>query len=421
MTILLIKVLSITTYILMNTLIILKTIPVQDLVSSYRRSVLRTRQLIKLQIEEGEQRPKGLLTCTPTRWGSTLACLRRVILLRNFLDRHMQVSTNIEFQQKHLTTAEYTLAQQVCDVLSPFEASTAKLGAEKTVTIAYVFEEVWKLWKGIMESPSSSLHHIIPKFQQSLKVELNRRFCWFFQTTKSGAINKTFLKPYLLATGLHPILKQYDFVSDILLRRLFVAATRSLLMEEMELRMPPEEEPATDSHIDVLSINAWAPLNKNASCSVNRYWSAKMPEQYREQLESQGLLAYWKRNSEDGFEALGELAREVLATPASSTSSERLFSSAGHLLSKRRNALLDSSLEMLLFLRSNWTKPEQAWMVAREPTRIDEAAKTAIIDDVLEDVYLQDKMAEVEQALDDDQQQEHVEYATRRQQSKEKS
>ena len=333
----------------------------------------------------------------------------------------MRSSTDFEFQLKHLTATEYTLAQQVCDVLSPFEASTAKLGAEKTVTIAYVFEEVWKLRKSIMEPLSSSLHYSIPKFQQSLKVELNRRFCWFFQTTDSGTINKAFLRPYLLATGLHPILKQYDFVSDILLRRLFVAATRSLLMEEVELRMPAEEEPATDSQVDVLSINALTPLNKNVTCSVDTYWKTKMPERYREQLESQGLLAYWKRNSEDGFQALGELAREVLATPASSTSSERLFSSAGHLLSKRRNALLDSSLEMLLFLRSNWTKPEQAWMLARESKQIDEAAKKAILDDVLEDVYLQAEMVEVEQALDDEQQQEHLEYATRRQQNKEKS
>ena len=47
------------------------------------------------------------------------------------------------------------------------------------------------------------------------------------------------------------------------------------------------------------------------------------------------------------------VARKVLCVPAPSAASERLFSTAGRLLEKRRTSLARSSVNSLLFLHSN--------------------------------------------------------------------
>ena len=61
--------------------------------------------------------------------------------------------------------------------------------------------------------------------------------------------------------------------------------------------------------------------------------------QSRERLDEQkDPLLWWKRN-QGCFPVLAVVARQVLAIPATSASAERLFSLAGHVLSKTRNSL----------------------------------------------------------------------------------
>ena len=50
---------------------------------------------------------------------------------------------------------------------------------------------------------------------------------------------------------------------------------------------------------------------------------------------------------------LSVIARQVLAIPATSTTSERVFSKAGHICSKLRSSLAPENLDMLIFLAQN--------------------------------------------------------------------
>ena len=53
------------------------------------------------------------------------------------------------------------------------------------------------------------------------------------------------------------------------------------------------------------------------------------------------------------FPRLAEIARRLLCVPASSTASERLFSTAGSTVSKIRNSLKPENVDALLFLNKN--------------------------------------------------------------------
>ena len=76
--------------------------------------------------------------------------------------------------------------------------------------------------------------------------------------------------------------------------------------------------------------------------------------------------------------ALGweSLARRVLAIPATSAAPERLFSSSGNTMTKKRTRLTCDNLEELVFLHETW--PVVREWEANKRVRIDEKAEQAV-------------------------------------------
>lgn len=68
--------------------------------------------------------------------------------------------------------------------------------------------------------------------------------------------------------------------------------------------------------------------------------------------EETNPLDWWKQN-EVRFPRVAQVARSVLAIPATSVPSERIFSSAGLLVTKLRNRLSPDLVDKIVFLRKN--------------------------------------------------------------------
>ena len=64
------------------------------------------------------------------------------------------------------------------------------------------------------------------------------------------------------------------------------------------------------------------------------------------------VLGWWGSHMAE-LPLMATLARYVLCVNASSVASERLFSLSGHIVSKRRNSLKPSMVDMLVFLAFN--------------------------------------------------------------------
>jgi hypothetical protein len=67
------------------------------------------------------------------------------------------------------------------------------------------------------------------------------------------------------------------------------------------------------------------------------------------------VLAWWKAQAPN-LPLLSEVARRVLAIPASSTSSERVFSSSGNVVTSQRMNLDPVAVKKLVFIHDNWPK-----------------------------------------------------------------
>lgn len=63
-------------------------------------------------------------------------------------------------------------------------------------------------------------------------------------------------------------------------------------------------------------------------------------------------LQWWKANR-DRYPMLARLAKSYLCIPGTSTPSERLFSAAGNITSKKRASLSQEHVDMLTFLHCN--------------------------------------------------------------------
>ena len=65
------------------------------------------------------------------------------------------------------------------------------------------------------------------------------------------------------------------------------------------------------------------------------------------------IFEWWKVN-EPRFPNISKLAKSILCIPATSTASERIFSSAGTTISKKRNCLKPENVDEILFLNKNF-------------------------------------------------------------------
>jgi len=65
-------------------------------------------------------------------------------------------------------------------------------------------------------------------------------------------------------------------------------------------------------------------------------------------------LDEWRRGTEHLFPWLGVLARRVLAIPATSAAPERLFSTAGNVMTEKRSRLTCDNMEELVCLHEVW-------------------------------------------------------------------
>ena len=78
--------------------------------------------------------------------------------------------------------------------------------------------------------------------------------------------------------------------------------------------------------------------------------------EYCKESPSENAFTYWKEkesSSNSVIRAMTKMAEIYLTPPPTTTDMERLFSTAGDIITNERNRLLPATAERLLFLREN--------------------------------------------------------------------
>ncbi|XP_054594610.2 E3 SUMO-protein ligase ZBED1 [Nothobranchius furzeri] len=130
-------------------------------------------------------------------------------------------------------------------------------------------------------------------------------------------------------------------------------------MEEEEENNPPAPNPKQSSALESLLGEAYIPreerghakktLAEVAEDEIKRYRARRPAGQ------SSGLV---EREDEKEYPLLARMAKRYLCVPGTSVASERVFSTAGDIITAKRSCLTPGRVNQLLFLQKNLTIPK---------------------------------------------------------------
>ncbi|PAA54929.1 hypothetical protein BOX15_Mlig006260g3 [Macrostomum lignano] len=334
-------------------------------VSSMHHSTTSQGRFEKLQ--KALELPQHKLKCdVPTRWNSTLHMLQRVLEQQSAISAF--VADRSDFEE--ISSNEFTIIEKVVNLLSIFEELTLEVSKEST-SISYLIPMVALLQK-FLEKAALDKDAIsgVRSLFDSLVRGVNSRFS-----------DIPIRLDCILATALDPRYKlaffpaaERDQKKKIVLE--FCSTTTTVTghnsRQEQEVTSgngnfasspSPEDDECTREAFDQppppkrhLLDDLFSNFNANSVLQPSSCIEELLTEFLTSKLEpaSSDPLIYWSTKATERLRtSIIPLVKKLFCIPASSVSSERLFSIAGNVFSDRRASLSPDSLEKIVLCKIN--------------------------------------------------------------------
>jgi len=374
----------------------------KDLASTTHKS---TRKTEKIRVKCRQLNIPFIKIVQPvaTRWNSITLCIESVLKIKEALQA-IRDDSDEDFTGKIPTELQFKQLTDLLPILQRIKTATEILEQEKKPTLHLIIPTLLRI--GRMSSS--------PKFAASLPA--TQKFIKAFE----GALEKRiprqgrdpenllpcvahFLDPYFKGNCLH-----LTFDDEQLQ---LVAKTVDWIKKNYPEESAEELSQATSSSVDLnqaMAEDEWDTLGsvlQPMTASIARTASIPKPNEdtaIEKELsfyinvaskmtdEKGDILAYWKDNK-DKLPLLSGLARSVLCIPATSASSERLFSTAGRIINPQRTLLNSEKAEDLIFMNANFeaiskimARDKGKWRLRMSEFSVKDQ-QVSVLDDVSED------------------------------------
>ncbi|KAI2645902.1 E3 SUMO-protein ligase ZBED1 [Labeo rohita] len=289
-----------------------------------------------------------------TRWNSSVEMLERFLeqqtaILATLMSKDLRRGTEVHT----LTETDISNAEDIVKVMAPIKIATTMMCEEEQPTVSVIAPLQAKLLKHL--EPCEDDTDMTREIKSTMTTDFSSRY------TNSRDI-------LLKASALDPRFKGLPFLEneerEFVFTKLTVDATNSIQVEQQEDAVeekPPdtaeedEMRPAKKlKAMDLLFGNIFqqvpetCPLSRSASV-VSRDEVLK----YRSMVPlplTENALDWWKSH-ETELPILANLARSCLCIPATSVASERVFSTAGDIVSSQRSSLQPDCVDQFIFLK----------------------------------------------------------------------
>jgi hAT family C-terminal dimerisation region len=279
----------------------------------------------------------------------------------------------------NLVEEEWVAIKQLIKILEPFASGTELLEGSKYATISFMYDAITEITNGVISSNEINPEEIdltnhTTIFDHDIGIEdpddddeiddhpKRRKISINIPQDCNNLIGKVKSALYMamdyywnvpqdegmIATFLDPRCKSLNFASDSQITR-----TKTLL-REIYKEAKQDLGPIQQQQISQSPVN---PLLQNIFSNRYRQERHDEIEEYA-MIKETGFTTCpfkWWASQESRFPILSQLAKKYLAIPATSASSERLFSDAGNVMTVRRINLLPSTFEHLVFCKRNWS------------------------------------------------------------------
>ena len=327
---------------------------VSSIVSHFHRSSKATYSLKEKQNLLG-LKPHMLKSSCVTRWGSTYEMLARfteqqqavcAVLLEDGGDRILMPSSS-----------EFAVIEELVDILKPFNDATEILSGDLYPTLGIVQPVFNRFLSEVLPSKPGD-RDIVKKIKDAIRQNLSTRYQE--EEIETMLLVAMYLDPRFKKAPMLTAEKKASMKSFMKYKlEVYILNDRRLRQAEVSIaeQEPPSlTEPESRSKRTKLE-KFFGDTFQNPSEEVSAAEAAEAELQRYEledplSLDSKNPLLWWKER-EVNYKFLSILAKRFLCITSTSVPSERLFSSAGNLLSERRSRLSPENVEKLLFLYEN--------------------------------------------------------------------
>uniref|UniRef100_A0A0A1WZI3 Transposable element Hobo transposase n=1 Tax=Zeugodacus cucurbitae TaxID=28588 RepID=A0A0A1WZI3_ZEUCU len=238
---------------------------------------------------------------------------------------------------------ERNLLERIINFLEPFKNLTTLLEVEKVPTIQLVLLHMHVLKEKLMklrnEESNHEMRYIIANCLENI----------FDAEYMPHTIHK-------IAAFLWPKYKQMRYLNEAQRAEVYELINRELNeMTENTQTASSNDTPAIGgkmrSSLDDDILSKYEDVHFTAHNQPQSQLTAQI-EMYQNACYTESNVLHWWKCHGDEFPLLAKLARTYLCIPATSTASERCFSTANRLLEEQSSSLVVGNLDAILFLHS---------------------------------------------------------------------
>jgi hAT family C-terminal dimerisation region len=319
-----------------------------DEVPGLRQFLEKCKKIVKYFKKSGlnSRLNKTLKQEVVTRWNSLYTMLESIY---SAYDQVKELLYQSEKMEKLAGVRKQSL-KELTEFLNIFKCCSERLSAEKTPTLHEYC--LWKLKLTSHCDASANDSEMMTKIKVVMRSSLNEKF-------KPD-------KMHYAALFLHPNFKSLRMLT--ILQRVQATTLIDTLFREEERRQAAVDASVVNARAGTPEVDDPPIVQQNglgqfaefmdvvnATDEVQpdelvRYTEMKAPSVDADQ--GIDILLFWKEHQNE-FPLLAKVARRILAIPASSAASERLFSRAGRVLEERRAKLSSANADKILFLHHN--------------------------------------------------------------------
>ena len=307
-------------------------------------------------LEKLEQmtKPLKLILDCPTRWNSTYWMLSRINFLKIFIE---QLYTNKDWKNlPSLSDNEWKFVKDMVELLAPLEKGSDLLSGEKYVTSSLAIP----CWLRMLNDVQTVL--LVTTEAAEIRAQL-------VQNLKTRFIQVWSRPEFFCAMIFDPrhvlllklmemdVEKAYCDAKKGLLEEYKPIKRRELaiIQQNREKSTTPAENTKKRKLHDIYEfvVEDVDDSEEELDTEWDRWFvfCKEFVKQDKSLLRDFKIEQFWKNNTE--FPVMKALARIYLGMPACSTTSERIFSVAGQIFTKRRNRLAPELANKLIFLKMN--------------------------------------------------------------------
>ncbi|XP_048020934.1 E3 SUMO-protein ligase ZBED1-like [Megalobrama amblycephala] len=302
-----------------------------------------------------------------TRWNSTLEMLERFLEQQPAISAAL-LSPDVRRNEKDLCSLkeeDITDAEDVVRALKPMKTATQVMSEEKCPTLSVMAPLHALLLKEMTSLPEDS--RVVKDTKDEIKKNLSTRY-----------VNQKDM--LYVASAIDPRFKALPFLNEEERDRTFsrlqteavcgmeedaynqdaVADEVDGVEEEVEPQPPAPKQFKQSSALESLLGEAYRPQQEvgpqktkaaEAEDEIKRYRAGRPAG-----LQDNPLIWWWENEKE--YPLLARMAKRYLCVPGTSVTSERVFSTAGDIITAKRSCLTPGHVNELLFLQKNLSIPE---------------------------------------------------------------